>query len=43
MDENHPDIVAEIESKRELSQELMQGIDAAIYACKSNFIRDNTL
>ncbi|MFA5149394.1 MAG: F0F1 ATP synthase subunit alpha [Candidatus Omnitrophota bacterium] len=43
MDKNHPDIAAEIESKRELSQELMQGMDAAIYAFKSNFVRDNTL
>ncbi|MDD2927864.1 MAG: F0F1 ATP synthase subunit alpha [Candidatus Omnitrophica bacterium] len=43
MDKNHPDISAEIESKRELSQELMQRMDAAIYAFKSNFVRDNTL
>jgi len=43
MDKNHPDIVAEIEAKRELSQALMQRMDAAITACKSEFIRDNQI
>ncbi|MDD2679763.1 MAG: F0F1 ATP synthase subunit alpha [Candidatus Omnitrophica bacterium] len=43
MDKNHPDIVAEIESKRDLSSALMQRMDAAISAFKTDFIRDNQI
>jgi F-type H+-transporting ATPase subunit alpha len=43
MDKDHPAILAEIESKRELSPELMQKMDALINAFKSDFIRDNPL
>jgi len=43
MDKDHPAILAEIESRRELSPELMQKMDALINAFKSDFIRDNPL
>ncbi len=43
MDKSHPEIPAEIESKRELSQELTQKMDAAISAFKDEFARENKL
>ncbi|MFA5096306.1 MAG: F0F1 ATP synthase subunit alpha, partial [Candidatus Omnitrophota bacterium] len=38
MDKYHPDIPAEIESKRELSPELLQKMDAAITKFKADFM-----
>ncbi|MDO8662147.1 MAG: F0F1 ATP synthase subunit alpha [Candidatus Omnitrophota bacterium] len=43
MDKHNPEISAEIESKKELSQLLMQKMDAAITVFKEEFIKDNKL
>lgn len=43
MDKGHPDIVAEIESKRELNDALTQRLDAAIVAFKEEFVKENKL
>jgi len=43
MDKYHPDIAAEIEAKKELSNALILRLDTAIAAFKSGFIRENKL
>jgi len=43
MDKSHSEVIAEIESKKELSATLIQKIDALITAFKEEFIKENKL